>query len=80
MQPPAISLASPAALVASLPFLVGFPPEESLVLLWMRRGTLRLSGRACGNGRCDAGKRRPSQESAAVWAALGFICHWSLPF
>lgn len=46
MQPPAISLASPAALVASLPFLVGFPPAESLVLLWMRRGTLRLTQRA----------------------------------
>ena len=41
-----ILLASPSSLVASLPFLVGFVPEESLVLVWLRNGAIALTQRA----------------------------------
>ncbi|MEI8261014.1 MAG: DUF4192 domain-containing protein [Actinomycetes bacterium] len=41
-----IVLASPSSLVASLPFLVGFTPEESVVLVWLREGSIVLTQRA----------------------------------
>lgn len=41
-----IVLASPSSLIASLPFLVGFAPEESVVLVWLRDGSVVLTQRA----------------------------------
>ena len=41
-----IVLSSPSAFVASLPYLVGFDPRESLVLVWLREGAIVLTQRA----------------------------------
>lgn len=38
-------LRSPDALVAALPYLLGFSPQESAVLLWLRRGRILLTQR-----------------------------------
>lgn len=38
-------LTSPDALVSALPYLIGFPPVESAVLLWLRTGRLLLTQR-----------------------------------
>jgi hypothetical protein len=38
-------LRSPDALVAALPYLVGFAPHESAVLVWLRRGRILLTQR-----------------------------------
>lgn len=40
-----LALRSPDALIAALPYLLGFHPTESAVLLWLRRGTLLLTQR-----------------------------------
>jgi hypothetical protein len=40
-----LALRSPDALVAALPYLLGFHPTQSAVLLWLRRGTLLLTQR-----------------------------------
>ena len=41
----ALALQSPDALVSSLPYLVGFRPEESLVLIWIAERRLLLTQR-----------------------------------
>jgi hypothetical protein len=56
-----IVLSSPAALVASLPYLVGFPPDESVVLVWLRSGDILLTQRA------DAPKRARPDWLMALW-------------
>ena len=40
-----LALRSPDALIAALPYLLGFHPTESAVLLWLRRGALLLTQR-----------------------------------
>ncbi len=40
-----LALRSPEALVASLPYLLGFEPHASAVILWLRRGRLLLTQR-----------------------------------
>lgn len=40
-----MSLASPDALVAAIPFLLGFVPDQSLVLVWLSGGQLQLTQR-----------------------------------
>lgn len=44
-DPTALALTSPDALVAALPYLVGFPPYESGVILWLRGRRLLLTQR-----------------------------------
>jgi hypothetical protein len=41
-----VTLSDPTGIAASLPHLLGFHPEESLVCLWLRKGTLVVSQRA----------------------------------
>jgi len=43
--PPALEMHSPDHLVASLPYLLGFQPGESLVVVWTRGGRLLLTQR-----------------------------------
>lgn len=43
---PTIVLSSPSALVASLPYLVGFTPADSVVLIWLKAGEILLTQRA----------------------------------
>lgn len=42
---PAFHLSSPDHLVASLPYLLGFVPRESLVIVWTKQGRLLLTQR-----------------------------------
>ena len=42
---PDVCLRSPDSLVASLPYLLGFAPEESMIVLWLRQGRLVLTER-----------------------------------
>ena len=42
---PTLDLTSPDHLVASLPYLLGFTPYESLVIVWTKRGRLLLTQR-----------------------------------
>ena len=56
-----IVLSSPAALVASLPYLVGFEPDESVVLVWLREGDIVLTQRA------DLPARDTPEWLAALW-------------
>jgi len=56
-----IVLSSPAALVASLPYLVGFEPDESVVLVWLREGDIVLTQRA------DVPARETPEWIAALW-------------
>ena len=56
-----IVLSSPAALVASLPYLVGFQPHESVVLVWLRAGDILLTQRA------DAPRSARSDWLIALW-------------
>ncbi len=42
---PTLDLSSPDHLVASLPYLLGFTPCESLVIVWMKQGRLLLTQR-----------------------------------
>lgn len=42
---PSMPLASPAAAIAAIPSLLGFAPTSSLVLLWVRDGSLALTQR-----------------------------------
>ncbi len=41
----AIALGSPDALVSALPFLLGFPPRESVILVWLRQRAILLTQR-----------------------------------
>ena len=53
---PALDLSSPDHLVASLPYLLGFRPCESLVIVWTKKGRLLLTQRVDlpqGNGSAD---------------------------
>lgn len=49
---PTIVLSSPAALVASVPYLVGFTPHDSLILIWLRSAEILLTQRADLPSRC----------------------------
>jgi hypothetical protein len=42
---PAHILRSPDHLLAAMPFLIGFHPHDSLVLVWLRRGSVALTQR-----------------------------------
>jgi hypothetical protein len=42
---PSLDLTSPDHLVASLPYLLGFAPRESLVIVWTKQGRLLLTQR-----------------------------------
>lgn len=56
---PRIKLTSPADLVETVPYLVGFPPQRSIVLICVRDGLLRLTMRA------DLPATRHASEAAA---------------
>ena len=56
-----IVLSSPPALVASLPYLVGFDPRESLVLVWLRDGEIVLTQRV------DLPSKVRDEWLAALW-------------
>ena len=58
-----VTLGDPIGIAASLPHLLGFHPEESLVCLWLRKGTLVVSQRA------DLGPvhERPVEEYVAAF-------------
>jgi len=45
MSTPTIRLNTPAQIAASLPYLLGFTPQESLALLWLRDGGLWVTQR-----------------------------------
>lgn len=65
-RPGALVLASPAALVAGIPYLLGFAPRDSAVLLWLSDGQVGLIQRLDlpGFGDIDAW-------AAAVWTHVG---------
>lgn len=56
-----IVLSSPASLVASLPYLVGFHPHDSVVLIWLRAGEILLTQRA------NAPQQTREDWLAALW-------------
>lgn len=58
----ALSLRSPDALLSALPYLLGFTPTESVVLVWLRRGRILLTQRLDLPGRSV-----PAAWSAAAW-------------
>lgn len=60
-------LTSPQALIAGLPYLLGFPPQESTVFVWMSEGRIVLTQRIDA-GAFDAG---PDVWSTAVWGHQG---------
>ena len=61
-----IVMTSPDAVVAGLPYLIGFTPRESAVLLWLGRGRLLLTQRL------DLPPGAPSSEwTGAVWSHAG---------
>lgn len=45
MEIPELVLNGPDTIVASLPFIIGFTPTESLVVMWLRDGCVRLTMR-----------------------------------
>lgn len=62
----ALVLSSPDALIAGLPYLLGFPPVESAVLLWLRSRRLLLTQRI--DLPADASEIDPWL--AAMWAHI----------
>ena len=55
-----IALRSPDALLAALPYLLGFHPDESAVLVWLRAGRIILTQRI---------DLPPSQDALPAWTA-----------
>lgn len=64
MSTPTIRLNTPAQIAASLPYLLGFTPQESLVLLWLRDGGLWVTQRVDVPANLDHDDIAAYQESA----------------
>lgn len=45
MEIPELVIAGPDSVAASVPFIIGFTPRDSLVVMWMRDGQVRLTMR-----------------------------------
>lgn len=45
MHTPELTLAGPDSIVASIPFILGFTPRDSLIVMWLRDGCVRLTMR-----------------------------------
>lgn len=45
MQTPELVISGPDSIVASLPFIIGFSPADSLVVMWLDAGSVRLTMR-----------------------------------
>ena len=45
MQTPELVITGPDSIVASLPFIIGFTPSDSLVVMWLDAGCVRLTMR-----------------------------------
>ncbi len=45
MEIPELVIAGPDSIAASIPFIIGFTPHNSLVVMWLRQGCVRLTMR-----------------------------------